>query len=57
MDNLINKMQALHTQMLDVASDMDYYGGFNEDIRWRSEQLAGAADILECWINDIKAEG
>lgn len=56
MNVLIKKMKALETQMIDVANDMEYYAGFNDEIRFRAWELMGAAKILSGWIEAIKNE-
>ena len=53
MQQLLAKMEALNTLMLDVAEDMRYYGGFNESISDHAIQLVGAAGILKTWIEGI----
>lgn len=54
-DGLIEKMKALKEQMLDVAADMDFFGGFGE-IRQHGLELAGAAGVLQTWIDGIESE-
>ena len=51
--DLIHKLEALHSQMIDVATEMDYYGGFSE-IATHGAQLAGAAAIVQTWIDGMK---
>ena len=53
MQQLLAKMEALNILMLDVAADMEYYGGFNEAISDHAIQLVGAAGILKTWIEGI----
>jgi hypothetical protein len=44
----------IHELMLDVAVDMDYYGGFNEHLGDRAKELSGAACILKSWAQEIE---
>lgn len=39
--------------MQDVSIDMQYYAGFNENLNTHAKELAGAADILQAWIDGI----
>lgn len=54
MDTYLNKqLEALHTMMLDIAADMDYYGGINEGFKDRSIELIGAAAIVKELIDSL----
>ena len=53
MTPLITKLTALHTLMLDAAADMDYYAGFNQELQQHAAELAGAAHILQTWIEGM----
>jgi hypothetical protein len=53
--SLIQSMKFLHTHLLDVAAEMEYYGGFSE-IGRHSHELIGAACILNTWIEGMENE-
>lgn len=41
--------------MRDVAAKMDYYGGFNVEIRQHAKELDGAANIARGWAKGMRA--
>jgi hypothetical protein len=53
--SLIQSMKFLRTHMLDVAVEMEYYGGFSEISR-HSHELIGAAGVLNTWIEGMENE-
>jgi hypothetical protein len=51
--SLIQSMNFLRLHMLDVAREMQYYGGFSE-IGKHSHELIAAACILNTWIEGLE---
>lgn len=49
---LASRLRALATHMLDVAVDMEYYGGFSE-MALHGQELRGAAGIAASWADAI----
>ena len=41
---------------LEIASAMDYYGGFNPLYSQHGRELAGAAALVAEWADEIQAE-
>lgn len=52
---LASRLRALATHMLEVAVEMDYYGGFSE-IALHARELHGAAHIADSWAAAIIAD-
>lgn len=52
---LASRLRALATHMLDVAVEMEYYGGFSE-IALHGQELCGAAGITLHWADAIIAD-
>lgn len=52
---IAKRLRTLANRMTDVATDMDYYGGFAE---WalHGKELANAANIARQWADEIDAE-
>ncbi len=53
---LLKSMRSLHKKMIDVATDFDYFGGFDADSKTHSLQLRGAASMLQSWIDGIERD-
>jgi hypothetical protein len=53
-EDLLRRMSALADEMRNVAVQMDYYGGFDARIVQHAGELAGAAGILEDWIENME---
>ena len=53
-DLLIEKMDKLVYDMQDVAVDMEYFGGFNDEMVKHSKELMGASKVLLSWIDGIE---
>ena len=51
-NQLVRRMRELKAKMLDVASEMDYFGGFGETSE-RGLFLARSAWILGVWADDL----
>ena len=54
MNQMIFKMKTLKEMMIDVSEDMQYYGGFNQELFEKSKELIGASMILDDWINSLE---
>jgi len=52
---LPDELDALVIHMRDVAAKMDYYGGFNVEIRQHAKELDGAANIARGWAKGMRA--
>lgn len=52
---LASRLRALAVHMLEVAVEMDYYGGFSE-IAVHAQELQGAACIATSWADAITAD-
>ena len=48
-------LQKLSDKMLDVATDMDYFGGFDAVMVQRSKQMVELAAYVQWWAQDLKA--
>ncbi len=46
MNELLLKMIECKKMMLDIAVEMEYYGGLDEEIFYHAKQLAGASEIM-----------
>jgi hypothetical protein len=51
---LPDRLDWLAQQMCNVASEMEYYGGFNTEIVEHSKELFGAANIALGWAKGIR---
>lgn len=51
-NELITNMYRLREMMLDVSDQLKYYGGLNEEMTKQSNELYGAAKIINDWINN-----
>lgn len=51
MSELMIKIRTLQEMMIDVATDMDYYGGFDGEMQEHSRELLGAAAQVGQWID------
>ena len=47
------ELQDLYDHMIDIATRLDYYGGFGP---WGAHgvQLAGAAGVVSTWVDGMK---
>lgn len=52
---LASRLRVLAWHMLDVAVDMEYYGGFSE-MALHGQELRGAAGIAVSWADAIIAD-
>ena len=52
---LASRLRALAIHMLEVAVEMDYYGGFSE-VAVHSRELQGAAGIALSWADAVTAD-
>ena len=52
---LASRLRVLAAHMLDVAVDMEYYGGFSE-MALHGQELRGAACIATSWADSIIAD-
>ncbi|TXH53679.1 MAG: hypothetical protein E6Q97_12605 [Desulfurellales bacterium] len=51
-DQLASRLRQLSKDMLEIAVDMDYFGGMAEWAKHGAE-LAGAAHIARTWADEI----
>lgn len=51
--SLLQSLRILREHMMDVATEMNYYGGFSE-IGRHSHELIAAACILNTWIEGME---
>lgn len=51
-----DKLKCLADHMIDVANEMEYYGGFNGEMKEKANELLGAALIAQQWANGIEEE-
>lgn len=54
---LVGRLEALAKHMLDVAVELEYYGGFDQRAAARAEELAGAAGIARGWAEHLQQQG
>lgn len=52
-DDLIDAMIDLSGDMINVSAMLDYYGGFNESNKEKSNMLNTTANVINCWIDEI----
>lgn len=52
---LASRLRALAIHMLEVAVEMDYYGGFSE-VAVHSRELQGAAGLVLSWADAVTAD-
>ena len=52
---IADRLQTLAAEMLDVAAEMDYFGGFSL-IGQHGKELAGAAVIAQSWADGIRED-
>lgn len=50
MNDLLLKMIECKKTMLEIAVEMEYYGGLDEEIFHHAKQLAGASEIMGGWV-------
>ncbi|WP_367154693.1 hypothetical protein [Methylomonas sp. HYX-M1] len=53
---LVHKLHLLQDDMLEIATTMDYYGGFNPLYGQHGRELAGAAAMVGEWADEIELE-
>ena len=53
---LVLKLLSLHTSMIDIATDMEYYGGADPELKAHSKELLGAADVVMTWIGGLEGD-
>ena len=51
---LTDQIRTLAAHMIKVAAAMEYYSGFNSEIRDKSLELLGASHIAEKWADAIE---
>lgn len=49
-------LRNLSEHMKDVATRMDYYGGFDGEVKAKAKELLGAARMAEEWADCIELE-
>lgn len=52
---IAKQLRWLSEHMLDIATSMEYYGGFNTEMAQHGRELAGAAAICKAWAERIDA--
>lgn len=53
---IADHLDQLAAQMVSVAVELDYYGGFDPEARRKSVELLGAADIARGWADALRCE-
>jgi hypothetical protein len=53
---IADQLRWLREHMLDIATSMDYYGGFDSALAIHGRDLAGAAGIVQTWIEGIELD-
>jgi len=56
-DGIVNRLRELSEQMIQLGTEMDYYGGFNAEIAEKGKELAGAGMIANGWADEIEKLG
>lgn len=56
-DDIVNRLRELSEQMIQLGTEMDYFGGFNAEIAEKGKELAGAGMIAKGWADDIEKIG
>lgn len=51
---LADRLDSLAERMLEVATELDYYGGFDQQLNAKAAELAGAAGIAQNWAWHIR---
>lgn len=52
--SMLLNMEQLQVDMINVAAELEYYGGFNPDFLEKSKELIGASNVLKNWIEAIE---
>lgn len=50
---IANRLFLLAAEMEDIASEMDYYGGFDAEWKCHAEELHNASLTAETWANGM----
>ena len=53
---LSERVLMLSSEMLSVAVDMSYYGGFNGNMQARAKEIYGASKTMKRWAKQIRRE-
>jgi len=53
-DDLIDEMDFVASDMEALSRAMEYFAGFNEDMRKKARQLKFASAILEQWASELE---
>ncbi|WAR44203.1 hypothetical protein [Methylomonas rapida] len=53
---IAHKLRLLQDDMLEIATAMDFYGGFNPLYSQHGRELSGAAGLVAEWADEIEAE-
>ena len=53
-DGLVDEMLYVQSDMHSLAKAMEYFAGFNEEMREKARQLKCAAAILEQWASELE---
>ncbi len=53
---IAHKLRLLQDDMTEIAAAMDYYGGFNPLYGQHGRELAGAANLVAEWADEIEQE-
>lgn len=54
MDEIIESLKHTRDSMLNSATIMDYYGGFDNKLKQASEEMLGAMQVVSEWISDLE---
>lgn len=51
------KLRLLAQQMRRMSAQMEYFGGFDDQVTAKARQLLGPARMVEAWADGIEKEG
>ena len=55
-DDIVNRLRELSEQMIQLGTEMDYFGGFNAEIAEKGKELVGVGIIAKTWADDIEGK-
>jgi len=55
-EKMVADMRGLAEKMLDIATDMDYFGGFDAVLKAHGEEMLMASAIMMSWADEVEAE-
>ena len=54
---MVARLRELSVQMLDLAVELDYFGGFNSSTSQMAAELAGASGVIMNWADVLVSDG